>query len=146
MLISRLLAPMLALSLVLVGVLSYLLDFDLESSPGWQVGLHYLMLLLFLLGPFVLAVQRRFPRLGRFEWAMVCLVFLILAGVLVFGWLRGDSYTDFRDSHALPLGSIFVGASSIAICIAELSRAVVVISRTLARSRNGLANVDIEGA
>ena len=118
--------------------LFYLLDFDLESSPSWQVGLHYLLLLSLLLGPFVLVVQGRLPHLGRFDWAMLGLVALILAGVLALGWYRSGPYTDFRDARVLPLTLIFVGVSSIAVCLASLFRLFLVVAWVSTRSEGEL--------
>ena len=121
---------------------SYFLDFDLESSPGWQVGLYYLLLLFLLPGPFVLAVQGRLPHLGRFDWAMLGLVALILAGFLALGWYRGGPYTDFRDACVLPLTLIFVGISSIAICLASLFRLFLFVAWVFARSEGELPESD----
>ena len=131
------------LVLILVLAFLYLLDFDLESSPGWQVGLHYLLLLSLLLGPFVLVVQGRLPHLGRFDWAMLGLVTLILAGVLALGWYRSGSYTDLSDARVLlPLTLIFVGTSSIAICFASLFRLFLVFACVSTRSEGELPESD----
>ena len=55
------------LVLILTWAFSYLLDFDLESSLGWEVGLHYFLMLSLLLGPFVLVVHGGLPHLRRFD-------------------------------------------------------------------------------
>ena len=130
------------LVLILTLAFSYFLDFDLESSPGWQVGFHYLLLLFLLPGPFVLVVQGRLPHLGRFDWAVLGLVALILAGVLALGWYRSGPYTDFRDASVLPLTLIFVGTSSIAISLASLFRLSLFVARVFARSEGELPESD----
>ena len=140
MLSRKLMVIIYGLVLILALAFFYLLDFDLDSSPGWQVGLHYL-----LLGPFLLVVQGRLPHLGWFDWGMLGLVALILAGVLALGWYHSGSYTDLRDARVLPLTLIFVGTSSIAICLASLFRLFFVVAWVSTCSEGELPESDRGG-
>ena len=146
MLLRKLMVIIYSLVLILALAFFYLLDFDLDSSPGWQVGLHYLLLLSLLLGPFLLVVQGRLPHLGWFDWGMLGLVALILAGVLALGWYRSGPYTDFRDARVLPLTLIFVGVSSITVCLASLFRLFLVVAWVSTRSEGELPESDRGGA
>ena len=78
------------------------LGFNLQTSPGWQLALYYLMLFVFVLGPVITAVPSALPLFpgaaGRVDWLMVALFALVMAGVLLFGWLRGWVLREFAGS------------------------------------------------
>ena len=87
----------------LVTLLVFVWEFDVNTSPAWQVGVYYLMLALFLSLTFVVALWRPFP-LG--EWfRRVALAIAVLVPVVVFvgGWVIGGAYVGFRDERAFDL-------------------------------------------
>ena len=47
--------------MVLATLLTFVWEFDVRTSPAWQVGVYYLMLVLFLSRSFVVASWRPFP-------------------------------------------------------------------------------------
>ena len=101
------------------------LGFNLETSPGWQLALYYLMLFVFVLGPVITAVPSALPLFpgaaGRVDWLMVALFAFVMAGVLLFGWLRGGSYESLRDHRLLPLSVLFVfGAIAVVFVVGML--------------------------
>ena len=91
-----------ALVMSLMVLLTFL-EFDLETSPAWQVGVYHLMLFLFLSMIFVLAFQRPLGFGVRFR--MVILVLAVLTPVAVFAgsWVLGGAYSGFRDPRLFQL-------------------------------------------
>ena len=85
-----------ALVMSLVALLMFL-EFDLGTSPAWQVGVYHLMLSLFLSIIFVVAFQR--PLYFGEGFRMVMLVLAVMTPVAVFagGWVLGGAYSGFRD-------------------------------------------------
>ena len=89
---------------VLIGVLVMsmvallgFLEFDLETSLAWQVGVYHLMLFSFLSLIFVIAFQRPLGFSGRGRGVVLALAFLTPVAVFVGGWVLGGSYSGFRD-------------------------------------------------
>ena len=91
-----------ALVMSLVALLTFL-DFDLATSPAWQVVIYHGMLALFLSMIFVLAFQRPLGLGERFR--MVMLVLAVLTPVVVFftGWILIGPYSGFRDDRIFDL-------------------------------------------
>ena len=131
-----LVVPMFSMSLVLASVLIFGLRFDLGASPGWQVGLYYLMLVPLLVTPFLLAMQLSFPRVGRWEFFMLGLVALALAGAIVFGWFWYGPYTGFRDDRAMGLMSAFILFSGVALLSGYMVRLFVGVTGLFIQSRS----------
>ena len=73
------------------------LEFDLETSPAWQVGVHYLMLSLFLSTIFVVAFQRSLVFGERLQMVMLVLAVLVPVAVFTGGWVLGGAYSGLRD-------------------------------------------------
>ena len=73
------------------------LKFDLETSPAWQVGVHYLMLSLFLSTIFVVAFQRSLVFGERLRMVMLVLAVLVPVAVFAGGWVLGGAYSGLRD-------------------------------------------------
>ena len=86
----------------LVALLTFL-EFDLATSPAWQVVIYHGMLALFLSMIFVLAFQRPLSLGERFR--MVMLVLAVLTPVVVFftGWILTGPYSGFRDDRIFDL-------------------------------------------
>ena len=91
-----------ALVMSLVALLTFL-DFDLATSPAWQVVIYHGMLALFLSMIFVLAFQRPLGLGERFR--MVMFVLAVLTPVVVFftGWILIGPYSGFRDDRIFDL-------------------------------------------
>ncbi len=82
---------------ILISLLTFAWGFDVETSPAWQLGVHYLMLALLLSMTFVMASYRLSGFGERFLGAM--LLAAVLAPVAVFAayWVVGGPYGGFRD-------------------------------------------------
>ena len=91
-----------ALVMSLVSLLIFL-EFDLETSPAWQVAIYHGMLAFFLSMIFVVAFQRPLGLGERFR--MVMLVLAVLTPVVVFfaGWILTGFYSGFRDDRIFDL-------------------------------------------
>ena len=104
--------------IVLIGVLVMslvvllgLLEFDLETSLAWQVGVYYLMLFSFLSLIFVVAFQRPLGLIGeRGRWVVLALAFLTPVAVFAGGWALGGSYSGFRDPRLFQVTVISVSS------------------------------------
>ena len=95
---------------ILVAAAAALLAFprgvDLHSSPAWQVGVHHLMLALFLSLTFVLASRRPFCFGEGFRRGMLVLAILMPVAVFVVGWVLGGAYTGLRDERIFDLAVV----------------------------------------
>ena len=87
--------------------------FDLHISPAWQVGVHHLMLALFLSLTFVLASRRPFCFGERFRRGMLVLAVLMPVAVFAGGWIVGGPYTGFRDERISDM--VVISATSFAL-------------------------------
>ena len=94
----------------LVTLLAFVWEFDVNTSPAWQVGVYYLMLALFLSLTFVFASQRPFPFAEWFRRAALALAVLVPAAVFAGGWVIGGAYVGFRDERTFYL--VVVSVSS----------------------------------
>ena len=86
----------------LVSLLIFL-EFDLETSPAWQVVIYHGMLSIFLSLTFVVA---SFPPLyqgQRLRWFLVALALLVPVVVFFTGWILTGSYSGFRDDRIFDL-------------------------------------------
>ena len=101
-----------ALVMSLVALLTFL-EFDLEISPAWQVGVYYLMLSLLLSIIFVVAFQRPLGFGERFRMVMLVLAVLTPVAVFAGGWVLGGAYSGFRDERIFDL--VVVSVSSFAL-------------------------------
>ena len=131
-----LVVPTFSVSLALSLVLIFGLSFDLAASPAWQAGLYYLMLAPLLVTPFLMAMRLSFPRAGRWEFFMLGLVALALAGAIAFGWFRYGPYTGVRDDRAMGLMSTFVLFSVVALLSGYMVRLFVGMARLFIQSRS----------
>ena len=115
-------AATLALGLLLILGLG----FDLHDSPGWQLALYYLMLFVFVLGPVITAAPSVLPLFpgaaGKVDWLIVALLALVMAGVLLFGWLRGGAYESLRDPRLFSLSVLFVFGGIGVVFVVAMSR------------------------
>ena len=89
----------------LVSLLIFL-EFDLVTSPAWQVGIYHGMLALFLSVTFIVA---SFPplylgrRLRWLRWFLVGLALLVPVVVFFAGWILTGFYSGFRDDRIFDL-------------------------------------------
>ena len=98
-----------ALVMSLVALLTFL-EFDLETSPAWQVGVYHLMLSLFLSMIFVLAFQLPLGFGERFRMVMLVLAVLTPVAVFAGGWVLGGAYSGFRDPRLFQLTVVSVSS------------------------------------
>ena len=96
--------------------------FTLDDSPAWRVALVHIDLFLFLLVPFLAAVQLESPRMWSWRSLAVCTVIALFGIVLMLGWWTGGPPTGFRDERTVPLTTMFVCAGSGAVCLINLVR------------------------
>ena len=66
-----------AVATVLLALLSFVWEFDLSASPGWQVGVYHLMLALYVSMTFVIAFYRPSWADRNFGWFMSGLAALV---------------------------------------------------------------------
>ena len=102
-----------AVAFVLVALLAFVWEFDVRISPTWQVGVYYLMLILFLSLTFVVASGRPFPFGEWFRRAALALAVLVIVAVFAGGWVTGGAYVGFRDERTFDL--VVVSVSSFAL-------------------------------
>ena len=104
------LLPVAAVLMILVGLLTFVWRFDLETSPSWQVGFHHLMLALYLSTTFLLASRRPFCFGGVFRSCMVGLAALVPVAVFAGSWVLAGPFAGFRDERTFDL--VVVSTSS----------------------------------
>ena len=73
--------PIGAAAMLLMGLLTFVWEFDLAVSPAWQVGIFHLALVLLLSITFVVASRRPFSFSGGFRWFTMTVSLLIPAAV-----------------------------------------------------------------
>ena len=101
------------LVMCLSALLMFVLDFDLEASPVWQVVVYHLMLFLLFSCTVVAALQR--PLCLGERYRVVMLVLSVATPMVVFtgDWVLGDAYSGFRDPRIFR--ATIVSASSFGI-------------------------------
>ena len=99
-----------AVVLVLADLLVFAWELDTGASPAWQVGVYYLMLVLFLSLTFVIALWRPSPLGEWFRRVALALAVIVPVAVFACGWMTGGAYIGFRDERAYDL--VVVSVSS----------------------------------
>ena len=122
----------LAVSMFLVTILTFVWEFDLATSPEWQVGLFHLMLAVFL-SMIIPIASLRLPYFDhRFQWFMISLPIWVTTTVFITGWMMGDTTLGFRDDRIFDL--VVASASAFMLiwmgiaypmCALKLGRAMV---------------------
>ena len=127
--------PIGGVGIILLSLLTFAWEFDLPTSPVWQVGLFHLALALLLSITFVVASRRPFSFSGGFRWFTITVSVLVPAAVFVGSWLVNGPYEGFRDDRifngvvASVSGFMLVWMSTI------FPYTAVVFGRKLIRSR-----------
>ena len=118
---------------VVVALLVFVLEFDVRTSPAWQVWVHHLMLVQYLSLTFILASWRPFYLGKRFCRGMLVLTVLMPVTVFAGGWVTGGTYLGFRDERFFDLA--VVSASSFALIWGTIvfPYSAFVFSKALAR-------------
>ena len=94
----------------LVALLGFL-EFDLETSLAWQVGVYHLMLFSFLSLIFVVAFQRPLGLISeRGRGVVLALAFLTPVALFAGGWVLGGSYSGFRDPRLFQVTVVSVSS------------------------------------
>ena len=89
--------PIASVVILLVSLLTFAWGFDVETSPAWQLGVHYLMLVFLLAMTFVMASYRLSGFGERFLGAMLLAAVLVPVAVFAAYWVVGGPYGGFRD-------------------------------------------------
>ena len=118
---------------VLATLLEFVWEFDVLTSPAWQVGVHHLMLVLFLSLTFVLASRRLFPFGKRFCGGMLVLAVLMPVTVFVGGWVTGGAYLGFRDERTFDLAVVSFSSFVLIGATIVFPYSFFVFSKALAR-------------
>ena len=92
-----------AVATVLLVLLSFVWEFDLSASPGWQVGVYHLMLALCVSMTFVIAFYGPSWAGGNFRWFMFGLAVLMPATFLGASWVLVGPLAGFRDERVFDL-------------------------------------------
>ena len=85
-------------------------ELDIGASPAWQVGVYYLMLVLFLSLTFVVALWHPSPLGEWFRRVALALAVIVPVAVFACGWVTGGAYIGFRDERTFDL--VVVSVSS----------------------------------
>ena len=118
---------------VLAILLMFVWEFDVRTSPAWQVGVHHLMLVLFVSLTGVLASQRPFPFGKRFRRGMVILAVLMPVTVFAGSWATGGAYLGFRDERTFDLVILSVSSFTLIWATIVFPCSTFVFSSALAR-------------
>ena len=89
-------------SMVLAVWLVFGLRFDLQSSPAWHFVPYLLMLASTIIACSVMWTFPAFSWLGRLQFLLPLLVFLLLGVFLVWDWIHSGPYTSIRDERYFP--------------------------------------------
>ena len=128
---------------ILISLLTFAWGFDVETSPAWQLGVHYLMLALLLSMTFVMASYRlsgvmasyRLSGFGeRFLGAM--LLAAVLAPVAVFAAYSvvGGPYGGFRDPRIFEVVVTSVSSFVLIWASAVFPRSFFTLGRNLVQA------------
>ena len=104
----RFLIVVCSLVMFLALVLDVVLEFDLRTSPAWQLAVYHLMLVLFASGPFVLSAGPGSTLMGwKLRWGLVAVALLPVAAVM---WSKGWIYDGLRSEGLIGLTAVFIGS------------------------------------
>ena len=117
----------------ILSLLTLVWDFDLETSPVWQVGLHHLMLALLLSLTPVMASYRPLCYGARFRSLMLSVAVLTPAAVFMVLWLTGGGYTGVRDPRIFQAVAVSVPVYVIIFALAVFPYSFYLLGRDLAR-------------
>ena len=93
---------LLGAALALAIWLVFGLRFDLQSSPAWHFVPYLLMLASTITACSVIGTLSAFRYLGRLQFLLSLLVFLLLAVFLTLDWIHSGPYTSIRDDRYFP--------------------------------------------
>ena len=95
-------APSLGAAFALSIWLVFGLRFDLQSSPVWQFIPYGMMLVLTIAACSLMGTFPAFRYLGRLQFLLPLIVFLLLAVFLIWDWTHSGPYTSIRDDRYFP--------------------------------------------
>ena len=125
--------PIAALTVALAFFLLFL-KFDLETSPAWQVGVHYLMLFSLLSIMFVSASIRGLGSGGIFRRVMLALAFLTPVAVFFIGWALFGVYSGLRDPRLFQMAVVSVSTFLFLWMVIALPYSWYLLARVFFRS------------
>ena len=91
--------PISGVGIILLSLLTFAWEFDLPTSPAWQVGIFHLALALLLSITFAVASRRPFSFSGGFRWFTMTASVLVPAAVFFGSWLVNGPYEGFWDDQ-----------------------------------------------
>ena len=123
--------PVGAGAVVIVSLLALLYDFDLSTSPAWQVGAFHLALALLLGLPFVVASRRPFSFSGGFRRCTLGMAVLVPVSVFGCVWVMSGPFEGFRDERLFTWVTVSVAGFMVAWLGAVLPYMGFVFGRAL---------------
>ena len=91
--------PISGVGIILLSLLTFAWEFNLTTSPVWQVGIFHLALALLLSITLVVASRRPFSFSRGFRWFTMTVSVLVPTAVFVGSWLVNGPYEGFRDDR-----------------------------------------------
>ena len=122
-------------AVAMVSVLAFVLDFDLSTSPAWQVGVFHLALFLLLSLTFVAASRRPFSFSGGFRRFSLGMAILVPVGVVGHGWIVGGPLEGFRDERVFTWVTVSVAIFMVSWLITAFAYMGFVVTRVVWRCR-----------
>ena len=133
--LHRVAVSLLGASMALAVWLVFGLRFDLDSSPGWQLLPYFLMLALPLAACSVIWALPAFRWLGRLQFPLSSLVFLLLGAFLIWAWIHSGPYTSIRDDRYFPAVVRASAVSLMGACALGILQAVLMSAILVGRQR-----------
>ena len=107
--IFALVVPMGGAAMLFLSLLAFLWEFDLSTSPVWQVGVYHLALALPVFMTFVVASRRPFSFSGGFRRFTMGAAVLVPVALFGGSWALNGPFDGFRGRAHLHLGDRFRG-------------------------------------
>ena len=125
--------------LLLLGLLAFLWEFNLSTSPVWQVSVFHLALVLLLSLTFVAASRRPFSFSGGFRGFTMAMAVLVPVALFGGSWVLNGPFEGFRDERIFTWVTVSVAGFMVAWMCTIFPYTVLVFGRALWRCRrNGV--------
>ena len=118
---------------VLLSMLTFAWDFDLETSSSWQVGVYNVMLALLLSLTLVMASYRPLCYGERFRGVMLAMALVVPAVVFAVLWVTEGAYVGLRDPRIFQAVAISVPVYVIIWGLAVFPYSLYLLGRDLLR-------------
>ena len=94
--------------------LVFVTRFDIGTSPSWQFGFYYLMLVLIVAASALTGSHPVFSWMGWFRWLLPALVFVLLGFFFAASWAVSGPFEGFRDERYY---SIAIRAAALSVIV-----------------------------